>query len=318
MDVAGPADRGRVAQHPGDLLDAGGDDALLGALVLGGAGLGQGLGAVQRTRPGAEVLGGEGSPRGFADVVVDVVGVDGVPLALVVEVLEQALARQLLAAADQRREAPVVDAGAVLLAALAAEVEHRRRPGEANHVPLAEGGEAEALVGLGVLVVADADGRLLHDPHDRRQHLLARKSALGEVRLDPLAQAGEGASEFGHAAVLGLVPVGAPIGMIDVLLAALLVAAGRLDVAAGFGADPDLGPGRRNHQLGDAILGAGVLDRLAVSVDVGESLARPLAADARVAVVHIDQSDGGGLLGSLQHIGRHDGSPRRPRRRFGT
>src|SRR5262249_49032473 len=52
-------------------------------------------------------------------------------------------------------------------------------------------------------------------------------------------------------AVLGLVADGPPAGVVAVLLAALRVAPGGLDVAVGSGRDPDVGPGRRDRQGGD-------------------------------------------------------------------
>ncbi len=245
-------------------------------------------------------------------------------------------------------------------------------------VSLAQGGQAEALVGLGVFVVADADRGFFHDPDHRRQHLLARKAVAAEVVVDPASQPRQGAAEIGHAAVFGLVamsaPVGvvdvllaaalvaaasntsttptgaliatrpntaawpisasqprqgaaeighaavfglvamsAPVGVVDVLLAAALVAAGGLDMTAGVGTDPDVGPGRRDHQPGDAVLGAGVVDGAAIRIEIGKALAGLAAGDARVAVVHIDEAGRGGFLGTLQDIGRHGRSrTRRP------
>ncbi len=99
-----------------------------------------------------------------------------------------------------------------------------------------------------------------------------------------------------------------PGGVVDVLLAPALVAAGGLDMAARVGADPDVGPGRRDHQLGDAVLGGCVVDRLPIGVEIGEALADLAAVDPGVGVVHIDEAGCGGLFGAWQDIGRHDGS----------
>ena len=59
----------------------------------------------------------------LAQVGVHVVGGDVVRLAVVVDVLEQLLAGQVLAAPDDRRQAPVADPDLVLAAGLAAEPE---------------------------------------------------------------------------------------------------------------------------------------------------------------------------------------------------
>ncbi len=134
-----------------------------------------------------------------------------------------------------------------------------------------------------------------------------------EVVVDPASQPRQGAAEIGHAAVFGLVAMSAPVGVVDVLLAAALVAAGGLDMTAGVGTDPDVGPGRRDHQPGDAVLGAGVVDGAAIRIEIGKALAGLAAGDARVAVVHIDEAGRGGFLGTLQDIGRHGRSrTRRP------
>ena len=79
-------------------------------------------------------------------------------LAVLVEVLEELLPRQVLAALDDAREARVGDRDAVLDAALAAEAEAQRRAVDL-HVPAAQRGEAEGVVLARVLVVADADQR---------------------------------------------------------------------------------------------------------------------------------------------------------------
>ena len=51
-------------------------------------------------------------------------------------------------------------------------------------VPVAQRGQAEALVGLGVLVVADPDQRRLEQAHDRGQHLVAAPGRGRRVGLD--------------------------------------------------------------------------------------------------------------------------------------
>ena len=58
--------------------------------------------------------------------------------------------------------------------------------------------------------------------------------------------------------------------VIAVLLAAARVAAGRLQVAEGVRADPDIGPRRRNRQRPDALELGGVLDGAAATVHVAE------------------------------------------------
>src|SRR6476646_9214339 len=108
MDIAAAADRGRVAEMRGDLLD-GIDDRLL---ALGVAvellELPQGLGGQVGRGPGAEILGGNVLAGDLAEVGVDVVRVDGAPLTLVVDVLEQLVSRNVAAILDDAGEAAVV------------------------------------------------------------------------------------------------------------------------------------------------------------------------------------------------------------------
>ena len=90
--------------------------------------------------PGPEVLRGEVVAGDLAQVVVHVVGADVAPRAVLVDVLEQLLAGQLLALPDERGQAAVAHVDLVLLAALAAEAEadlaprDRRRGGSRSVV----------------------------------------------------------------------------------------------------------------------------------------------------------------------------------------
>ena len=142
----------------------------------------------------------------------------------------------------------------MLLAALAAELEAQGRAVDVD-VLVAQGGQAEGVVLLGVLLVADADQRRLEELDDGRQHLLAPQAALRQVALDPLADLRQRVAEGDHAAELGLVADLPPVGVVAVLLAPPGVAAGRLQMAVRAGADPDVGPGRRDGQLADALQG---------------------------------------------------------------
>ena len=71
-------------------------------------------------------------------------------------------------------------------------------------------------------------------------------------RLDPGADQRQRPAEDQHLAVFRLVAHLAPARVIAVLLAAALVAPGRLDVPVRVGTDPHLGPGRRDDQRADA------------------------------------------------------------------
>jgi hypothetical protein len=81
-----------------------------------------------RAEPGSEVLRAQVvRAGGLTEVVVHVLGRDSALLPVLVEVLEEALARQLAAAPDDGRQA-AIDQGRLLgAAALAAKPEPKRR-----------------------------------------------------------------------------------------------------------------------------------------------------------------------------------------------
>ena len=69
-----------------------------------------------------------------------------------------------------------------------------------------------------------------------------------QVALDALAQARQHLAELEHAAELGAVARLAVLRVVAVLLAAARVARRGLDVAVGIGADPHVGPRRRDGE----------------------------------------------------------------------
>ena len=107
VDVAASRDGGRVAQDVGRLADR--LDDVLARLALGLARLERQQRTVREHGPGPrpEVLRRDVSARDLAQVRVDVLGADVADLAVLVDVLEQLLAGQLLAAPDDARQPPV-------------------------------------------------------------------------------------------------------------------------------------------------------------------------------------------------------------------
>src|SRR5690606_33626464 len=117
-----------------------------------------------------------------------------------------------------------------------------------------------------------------------------------EVLLDAGAEAGERLAEGDHPGVLQPVPVGLPVGVVAVLLAAARVAAGGLEVAARVGADPHVLPRGRDHER----LDAGPL-RFGYERAVGGVVREaPAAADAPEAGVGVGDVDEPGLPGGLR------------------
>src|SRR6185437_6286111 len=106
--------------------------------------------------PGAKVLGRHLAPRCFAKICVHIGGGDALRLSLLVEILKQILARKLLTGADHLCDAAVLNAQLPGLATLALEQKAQLATRDVD-VAVAQGGEAEAAVLFGVVLVADAD-----------------------------------------------------------------------------------------------------------------------------------------------------------------
>src|SRR5687768_13615067 len=107
MDIAAPRDGRRVAQLLGGLPDGLHHVPLGAAIAIARLQRPERAIGQDRTRPGPEILGRERRARRIADVGVDVLRSDVADLTRVVDVLEELLARQLLAAPDDRREPAV-------------------------------------------------------------------------------------------------------------------------------------------------------------------------------------------------------------------
>src|SRR5581483_4557300 len=239
-------------------------------------------------RPGAEVLRRDVAAGGLAQVRVDVVRRDRLASALRIEILEQLVARQVLALLHDASEPPVGDRDGVVDAALAAESELELRALDLD-VAAAERGETERAVRLRVLVVADADQRLVEQAHHGREDLAPRQVARAQVALDALADLRKDLAELEHAAELRPVARVAVQRVIAVLLASARVARGDLDVALRVRADPHLGPRRRHHERREALELLALGDALAVGPAIAPARARALAADPGDAVADVGQ-----------------------------
>ena len=181
-------------------------------------------------------------------------------------------------------------------------LEREAQPRALDHdMPVAQRRQSEALVVARIGGVADADHRVVEQPDDRGYDALARQLALAQVPVKPLADGGQRARELGQAEILHLVAARRPALMVAVLLAAALVAPGRLQVAVGVSADPDVRPGRRNRQHADAVERCGIAHRAAVDLLVAEALAAPPTPDARFGVADIGQGRLPGIFGSLRY-----------------
>ncbi len=131
--------------------------------------------------------------------------------------------------------------------ALAAEFEPHGRAVDLR-VLLTQRREAERLVVPRILLVADANERLLEQLHDGGKDLFARQAGAAHVGGRARANARQGLSERDQAAVFHFVAHLSPSRVITILLASARIAAGRLQVAVRIRADPNVRPRRGDDE----------------------------------------------------------------------
>ena len=183
-----------------------------------------------------------------------------VRVAVVVQELEQVLPRQVAAPFDDAGQAAVGQVDVMLHAVLATEVEGDVGAFHLNML-VPQRRQAEALVGLGIFLVADAHHRPLQQGDDGGQHLPLGQARQCQVVLHLCTDRGQYPAEGEHLAILRLVAYLPPPGMVAILLPAPGIAAHGLQVAAGITADPNVGVGGRDRQLADAVQHLRVGDR---------------------------------------------------------
>ena len=145
MDVALPANGPRVAEPVRDPVD----DLIHGpfrlAFGLRQRPLSEKSGCADGPAPCAEMLGREVSAGRLADIIVDVLRPDRAAVAILVDVLEEILAGQVLCAANDPCDAPVGQLQSPLLARLSHERKTHCRTGDLD-MPVAQRSEAETVV----------------------------------------------------------------------------------------------------------------------------------------------------------------------------
>src|SRR5262249_3835358 len=298
MHVAFAADSRRIAELARYLFNRGAKVALRLRGAVEAFKLIKGHRRKDSSRPGAEVLCRNILAGDFLEIVVHVSRRDILAIAPFVDVLKQFLSGQLLARFYNLGDAPVPDAQRPLLAALAGEAETHFVSVDGD-VPVLKSGQAVAVVLLRRVVVADADKRRLQKMNDGCQNLFARQAAQRHVLLHFLTDARQRVGEGNDMFVLSAFTHLAKAHVIAVLLAALRVAARRLNVAIGERAYPDIRPGRRNCERFDPLQHILFRELGAVGPRVGKSSPRLLAAYARSSVGDVSQTRG---LGSVSRV----------------
>jgi hypothetical protein len=185
----------------------------------------------------------------------------------------------------------------VSLPALPDEVE--LGPVSANHHVLApEGGQPVGAI-VRVVLSADPEEPSVQQSNRTGEHPFAGVAAPLEVGVDTSAQGRQRFGEALDAFELLPVPLAAPLRVVEVLTPSRVVGSGRLQMTTIVGADPDVGPRRRDRQ-GSQSLETLVADRIAALVEVDGSPSVPAMGEA-----------GGALSDATQPgHGRSDAQPR--------
>ena len=176
-----------------------------------------------------------------------------------------------------------------LLAALGREAEAHPRSVQ-RHVILPQGGETVALVLVRVVLRADAEQPAVEQPHGCREHAVTPHPVRRQVPPHHPPQLRQRFGELEHLVELLLIAPDAPIGVVEVLLAARRVDPCRLQVAARVHADPYVLPGGRDRQLADAGQRLLVVEPAAVGQQEFEPATAAAALDARLGTIDASQS----------------------------
>src|SRR5262245_15652020 len=102
-------------------------------------------------------------------------------------------------------------------------------------MPVFQGGETVGLVGALVLLVAHADEGRFKQGDEQREHLVARCRGAGEVAANFLPETGQGAKKGRQPAVLLVISLGDPGGVIAILLSMPRITSGSLNASVGIG-----------------------------------------------------------------------------------
>ncbi len=238
--------------------------------------------------PGPEILGGKVLSHRLAQVFVHVARTDSMEFAILVDVLEQVLAGQVLHLAHHPREAAVGQRDLAQLAALALVAQPQGLAGQLG-MALAQGCSPEALVFLRVPLVPDAYGAQIEQADDARHRTLARELVPAQILLDPLAHQRQQLAERHAAVELLALARGAEFGVVAILLATLGIDAGGEDVPIGRRTEPGVAIGGRQGDGVEPPLLRRIGDQLPLGIVIGPSPARPLARNSGQVVVDIDE-----------------------------
>lgn len=200
-------------------------------------------------------------------------------VAVFIKVLEEVFTGEVAALADDAGEFAVFQFDVVNLFAFATEMEGDLVSGDAD-LGIAQGGESVGAVLTGVFGIADADEAAVEQGYDGGLDFKQRGSFEFQIVSDTAADVRKLRGEAKDAAVFVAFTGGAPVGVIDVLLAATGIAAGGLERGGGGRIYPDIAPSGRDGEGFDAGEGRKVMEEFAV-LGVGGGMGVVGAVDAQ-------------------------------------
>src|SRR5260370_5184859 len=162
---------------------------------------------------------------------------------VIVDVLKQVLAGQVLEFGNNFGGALVGHINLVLAPALAAKTKTQFRAFDLD-MSIFHGCEPKRFVFARVLLIADTDGGAFKQLHDRRQHFVLRESGQFQISRDTSTDLWQGFAETDYPIVFVFVANFAPAVVVNVLLAAARVATRRLDMTVRRRRNPNFSPRR--------------------------------------------------------------------------
>src|SRR5215469_13112400 len=224
-------------------------------------------------------------------------------LANIVEILKQLKSRKVATRLDDARKARIIDIAFVPSATFTAKTQVN--VGSLNlGMPIAQGRQAEAAVGLGIFAVAYAKRRQFQKPDNRGEHPLAWETVATQIRVDASPDQRQDAGKHQRLAVFGLVADFAPERMVTILLAPSLVSPGNLDVSEWVRIDPYRRPCRWNHQGLDTLQGFDVAHQCTGGLTIIKARTSFMPRDSRSVVGRVVQLGELGRSLRVQRCGR--------------
>ena len=238
--------------------------------------------------PGAEILGSEILSHRFAQIFVHIARCDVFDIAVIVDIFEKILARQILHPAHDPRQAVIRKRHFAQLAGFSFVPQPQRVAGQFG-VALAQCRCPEALVRFRVTFVANTDSAQVEQAYDTRHSPFPGQLAAAKIFLHPFAHQWQQAAERDAFVELFAFACGTKIRVVAILLASLGVDTGCQNMAVGGGTEPCVDIGRWQGDRIQPSLFSRIGDQRPFGIVIGPAPPCTLAGDTGQIVVDIDE-----------------------------